>query len=171
MVELLHPVSGEPTAVFEREAGSIEIHELHPREVATVRVAVPMAELPTAMGEAIGEIESRMAEAGVGIAGPPFARYLSFQPARIEADIGCPVLRPAPHVGRVFPGQLPGGRVASIVHVGPYETLEHTYEHLQRWLGDAGVQGTGPMWEVYWSDPGAEPDPSTWRTEILVPLD
>ena len=33
-----------------------------------------------------------------------------------------------------------------------------------------GVQPLGPMWEIYWSDPEAEPDPATWRTEILVPI-
>jgi hypothetical protein len=126
--------------------------------------------MPTAVGEAIGEVEARMAEAGVTVAGPPFARYLAFGPA-VVAEVGCPVWRPAPHVGRVYPGQLPGGRSASILHVGPYEDLEGTYTALQAWLDEVGATATGPMWEIYWSDPGAEPDPATWRTEILVPLD
>lgn len=171
MVELLQPVAVEPTAVFERTPGEIEIHELHPRETAVIHVDVPPDMLPAAIGDAIREIEARMAEAGVDVAGPPFVRYLSFGPLRILAEIGCPVRRPAPHLGRVFPGQLPGGRVASVIHVGPYEELEATYVRLQRRLDEAGVAGTGPMWEVYWSDPEVEPDPATWRTEILVPLD
>jgi effector-binding domain-containing protein len=170
MVDLLHPVTSEPSTVFEREGGSIEIHELHPRETAVVRVEAPVDGLPKAIGEAIGEIEARMAEAGVAVDGPPFARYLSFDPQRIEAEIGCPVRRPAPHVGRVYPGRLPGGRTASILHIGPYETIAQTYERLQAWMADKGVAPSGPMWEVYWSDPQAEPDPATWRTEVLVPL-
>jgi effector-binding domain-containing protein len=169
MVDLSQPVALEPTAIFERAPGSIEIHELHPREVAIIRVEVPVAEMPRAIGEAIGEIQSRMAEAGVAVAGPPFARYLSFDHV-VVAEIGCPVWRPAPHVGRVYPGRLPGGRAASIVHIGPYDGLELTYGRLQRWLADVGATTTGPMWEVYWSDPEAEPDPAVWRTEILVPL-
>jgi effector-binding domain-containing protein len=170
MVELLHPVAGEPTAVFERAPGSIEVHELHPREVAVVRVEVPVTGLPNAFGEAICEIESRMAEAGVEVAGPPFARYLELAAERIVAEIGCPVWRPAPHVGRVYPGQLPGGRVATILHVGPYDGLADTYGILERWLTESGATAAGPMWEVYWSDPNAEPDPATWRTVIHVPL-
>ena len=130
MVELLHPVGGEPGMVFERTPGAIEIHELRPREVALVRVDIVAEAFPAAIGEAIGEIEARMAEAGVDVAGPPFTRYLSFCADRIEAEIGCPVWRPAPHAGRVFPGRLPGGRVASVIHVGPYDTIEQTYEHL-----------------------------------------
>jgi effector-binding domain-containing protein len=171
MVELLHPVADEPPAVFERTPGEVQIHQLHPREIAIVRVDVPPAQLPEAIGEAIGEIEARMTEAGVEVAGPPFARYLDLGPLRIVAEIGCPVWRPAPHVGRVYPGRLGGGRAASIVHVGPYDGLAATYERLQRWLDEGGAHGTGPMWEVYWSDPVAEPDPATWRTEILIPLD
>lgn len=171
MVEQLQPVAAEPSKVFERTPDEIEIHELHPRETAVIHVEVPPDRLPAAVREAIGEITSRMAEAGVGLAGPPFTRYLSFGPLRILAEIGCPVWRPAPHVGRVFPGRLPGGRAASMVHVGHLEDLATAYVRLQRQLDASGLHGTGPMWEVYWSDPGAEPDPATWRTEILIPLD
>ena len=170
MVELLHPVPGEPAAVFDRAPGSIEVHELHPREVAIVRVEVPMAELPNTMGEAMCEVEAQMKEAGVEVAGPPFARYLELAPDRIVAEIGFPVWRPAPHVGRVFPGQLPGGRVATILHLGPYAGLAETYAKLERWLTESGATAAGPMWEGYWSDPTAEPDPATWRTMIHVPL-
>jgi effector-binding domain-containing protein len=171
MVDMLQPRSVEPTAVFERADGEVEIHEHHPRETAVIHVDVPVDLLPAAVGEALGELGRRMAEAGVELAGPPFTRYLSFGPERILAEIGVPVLRPAPHSGRVFPGRLQGGRVASVIHVGPYEALADAYVRLQRWLDDHGLHGTGPMWEVYWSDPQAEPDSASWRTEILVPLD
>ena len=97
-----------------------------------------------------------MREAGVGLAGPPFARYLAFEP-RIRAEIGFPVQRPAPHVGRVFPGRLPGGRVASIVHIGPFDGLERTYGLMHRWLAEMGLAPNGPIWEVYWSDPRRSP--------------
>ncbi len=107
------------------------------RETAVIAVDVAPDELPDAIGVAIGEVEAAMREAGVGLAGPPFARYLAFEP-RIRAEIGFPVLRPAPHVGRVFPGRLPGGRVASIVHIGSYDGLEQTYGLMHRWLARAG---------------------------------
>jgi effector-binding domain-containing protein len=171
MVQMQQPTTGAPTSVFGRSAGSVEIQERHPREVAITRVEVAQDAMPQAIGEAIAEVAARMAEAGVELAGPPFARYLRFEPARISAEIGFPVMRPAPHVGRVYPGQLPGGRIASIVHVGSYEALAETYGHLEGWLAEAGTRGTGPMWEVYWTDPESEPDPAAWRTEILVPLD
>jgi effector-binding domain-containing protein len=170
MTELLHPVSDQPPAVFDRQGAVPEIHRLAMRETAVIALDVAPDELPGAIGAAVGEVEAAMREAGVALAGPPFARYLAFEP-RIRAEIGFPVRRPAPHVGRVFPGRLPGGRVASIVHIGPYDGLEHTYGLMHRWLAELGLRPTGPMWEVYWSDPVAEPDPATWRTEIFTPIE
>ena len=123
MTDLLHPVSDQPPAASDRPPAVPEIHRLAMRETAVIAVDVAQDELPDAIGAAIGEVEAAMREAGVGLGGPPFARYLAFEP-RIRAEIGFPVQRPAPHVGRVFPGRLPGGRVASIVHIGPYDGLE-----------------------------------------------
>jgi effector-binding domain-containing protein len=166
---VLHPVN-EAASPADRDHGEPELHRLSMRETAVVRVEVTIEELPGAIGSAVAEIEAAMAEAGVGLAGPPFTRYLTFdQPLRVE--IGFPVKRPAPHVGRVDPGTLPGGRIASIVHIGPYELLAETYGVLRHWLDGLGLHATGPLWEVYWSDPETQPDPATWRTEIFVPVE
>jgi effector-binding domain-containing protein len=171
MVEMLPTVDGEPTRVFEREAGVVEIHEVRARETAVVRLEVPPEGLKHAIVAGLAEVGELVQQAGVGFAGPPFARYLEWGPERCLAEVGVPVIRPAPKVGRVGPGRLPGGRVASIVHVGPYEELAATYGRLQAWLEATGRGELGPMWEVYWSDPQAEPDPATWRTEILTPVE
>jgi effector-binding domain-containing protein len=147
-----------------------EVGHLSMRETAVITVDVPAEELPRAIGEAIAEVESAMREAGVDLAGPPFARYLEFAP-RIRAEIGFPVLRPAPDFGRVRPGRLPGGRIAWVLHVGPYDGLHETYARLMRWLAGQGLHPSGPAWEVYWSDPETEPDPATRRTELFAPVE
>ena len=170
MVELLHADAVEPTAVYERAPGRLELHELHPREAAVVRVAVPRDQLQGALAEAMGEVSRGMNEAGVPLAGPPFARYLSFDATRVVAEIGFPVIRPAPRVGRVEPVVLPGGLAASMIHLGGYERIAETYQALHRAIAEIVRHPTGPGWEVYWSDPAAEPDPSTWRTELLIPI-
>lgn len=173
MVELQHPVAvepAEPTPVFERTPGEVEIHRVHAREAAVVRTTVAPDGLPAAVREGLATVARAAGESAVGLAGPPFVRYLEWGPERVVADIGFPVVRPTPTVGEVRPATLPGGRVASIVHVGPYETIASTYVALRDWLTDTGRGELGPMWEVYWTDPASEPDPSTWRTEIVVPL-
>jgi AraC family transcriptional regulator len=170
MTDLLHPVSHDPGAGSDRPGGSPEIHRLAMRETAVIVIDVPPADIGPAVGGAIGEVEAAMRTAGVDLGGPPFARYLAFEPT-IRAEIGFPVLRPAPDIGRVIPGRLPGGRVASIVHIGPYDTLERSYSELVRWLAELGLHPSGPLWEVYWSDPEEEPDPAAWRTEIFAPIE
>ena len=170
MTDVLHSGSGEVPPAGTRVPMEPEIHHLAMRETAVVTVDVAQDALPDAIGGAIGEVEAAMREAGVGLAGPPFARYLAFGPT-IRAEIGFPVQRPAPQVGRVGPGRLPGGRIASIVHLGSYDGLHETYAHLTRWLGELGLRPTGPLWEVYWSDPEEQPDPTSWRTEIFAPVE
>lgn len=173
MVEMQHPVSlepTEPTPVFERRPGEVEIHQVHPREAAVVRATVAPDGLPGAIPAALIDVQRCAGESAVGLAGPPFVRYLEWGPERVVVDIGFPVVRPSPTIGDVRPATLPGGTVASIVHVGPYEGIAATYGRLRDWLVATGHGELGPMWEVYWTDPASEPDPSTWRTEIVVPL-
>ncbi|HYO20461.1 MAG TPA: hypothetical protein VES02_17550, partial [Dermatophilaceae bacterium] len=52
-----------------------------------------------------------------------------------------------------------------VADIGPWPS----YGALTAWMRDRGVEPNGDMWEVYLSDPVAEPDPSTWRTEIYTP--
>jgi effector-binding domain-containing protein len=38
------------------------------------------------------------------------------------------------------------------------------------WLAEHGHRLAGGMWEYYLSDQAQEPDPATWRTEIVCPI-
>ena len=68
------------------------------------------------------------------------------------------------------PGELPAGTVATVTHMGPYDTLPQTWASLAEWIGSQGLQPAGAPWEVYVTDPGAEPDQSKWRTDIFFPV-
>jgi effector-binding domain-containing protein len=43
------------------------------------------------------------------------------------------------------------------------------YEALADWVERRGGELDGEAWEVYYSDPGEQPDPATWRTEVIQP--
>ena len=47
--------------------------------------------------------------------------------------------------------------------MGPYETLGATYDAMNTWLENSPdyVANGGP-WELYITDPSAEPDPARW---------
>jgi AraC family transcriptional regulator len=173
MVEMQGVGPGAPRSVFERDHGDVEFRHVEPLQAAVVRVRTAATGLPGAIGDALREILQRTAGLGIETTGPPFTRHLSYGGPELTAEVGVPVagLGPVPTTGRMTPSRLPGGRIVSIVHVGPYERLDETYAALAAELEARGLAATGPLWEVYWSDPEMNPDPETWRTEICLPLD
>ena len=90
---------------------------------------------------------------------------------QIKAEAGAMVATPIIPDGEVKPGELPAGPAAIAVHAGPYETLGDTYAAMEQWLeANANYAANGGPWELYITDPSAEPDPNRWLTEIIFPL-
>ena len=65
---------------------------------------------------------------------------------------------------------LQGGKMAKIIHKGPYEQCQPTYEKLYKWLEQNGWKITGPVREVYLNDP-REVGMEEALTEIFAPVD
>lgn len=129
-----------------------------------------MAELTEFFGRAFTEAARAAAAAGVEIVGPPFGFYPEMPTDVVVVEAGFPVsARPASD-GEAHALLLPGGRAVHAIHVGPYDTMEQTYEAVQSWMTAEGLQPAVGMWESYLSDPEAEPDPAAWRTGIIWPL-
>ncbi len=148
-----------------------EIQERTPRPALAIRLHTSVADIPSTLAVALPEVWHAAEAMGLVPDGPPFTRYLSMPGDALDYEAGVPLpIAASAGRGRAVPVELPGGTVAVAWHVGPYETLAETYDALMRWIGEQGRAVAGPMWEVYWSDPAAEPDPSRWRTEVIVPV-
>ena len=154
-----------------------EIRDEPGRQTAVVLGSAPMDGIPAFMDAAFPELSAAVGAAGFVPGGPPFSRYFAFGPDRVELELGVPIAatpggpqRSFDGLGRVQPGELPAGQVAVAWHVGPYDAIGATYERLVAWVAEQGREPAGAMWEVYWTDPSAEPDPSKWRTEVILPL-
>jgi effector-binding domain-containing protein len=65
--------------------------------------------------------------------------------------------------------EVPAGKAAAAMHIGPYETIDQTYGALADWIEGKGLRVSGPPREVYLSDP-AEVAPEDTQTEILFPI-
>ena len=85
----------------------------------------------------------------------------------VPLEIGVQV--PAPFSGNdvIRCSSTPGGRVATVVHMGPYQELRSAYDALGKWRADNQEKWAGPFWEVYghWSD-----DPAQVRTDVFYLL-
>ena len=128
-------------------------------------------------------IESAVA-LGLTPAGAPFLRYDVIDMAReLAIEAGIPLaddVPPGTPLGDLEAGVLPGGRYATVVHVGHPATLADATGSLLRWAADAGLtfdvrtDERGDVWgcrlESYLTDPRDEPDMSRWETELAFRL-
>lgn len=146
------------------------VKTIEAQPAAAVRAEVPMAELRSVFDRGFHAVMHTVEAQGVAIAGPPFGFYPRMPGDTVAVIVGFPVAAPITSDGRVEPFNLPGGRVVTGTHVGPYETLGQTYEQLMAWTRAEGLTLAEEMWESYLSDPSSEPDPATWRTLIVWPL-
>jgi effector-binding domain-containing protein len=112
------------------------------------------------------EVSAFLAAAGVAPVGPPFARY-AFYDHTADVEAGCPVASAVSGHGRVTPSSLPAGPAAPATHYGGYDELTVVYEAVAGWLKEHGYEADGPHWEVYYTDPQAEP--ARWRTDLVAP--
>lgn len=147
----------------------VEDRTLVEQPTLVVREKLPVADIPAFLGRAYGMIGAVMGRAGGKMAGMPFARYTRLGEAEFEVEAGFPLVAPVDGSGEVEAATLPSGPAAAVWHIGPYETLEVTYGAVEAWLAERSLEPDGPPWEAYYSDPHDQPDPATWRTEIVQP--
>jgi effector-binding domain-containing protein len=153
-----------------------EVHAqtLEEQTTAVCLSTLHVSEIPGWLGSTFGEVAGTAAVQGCSLVGPPFARYRLLEDEaagaeRFEVEAGFPTSQPVVPDGNVRPSSLPGGPAAVTSHFGPYDGMRPAYEAVIEWVGTAGGHCTGAPWEVYLSDPGENPDPSTWRTDVVQP--
>jgi effector-binding domain-containing protein len=112
------------------------------------------------------------------IAGPPLFLCHETSPAAVleanekgtaEVEVAWPVIEPMKGTKEIKAYVLLGGRMAHVVHKGPYETCESTYRALFAWIEKNGLTICGPIREMYPNDPRVVP-PQDIITDIYVPV-
>jgi effector-binding domain-containing protein len=134
-------------------------------EYATLRIA----EIGPFLEKAFAEVASYLARKGAGPAGMPFARYHPTSDDQFEVEAGFPASTPTGGEGDVEPSDLPGGLVATTIHVGPYDAVAPAHAALSTWVHEHGGEPVGDAWEVYLTNPGDASGPENLRTEIVQP--
>lgn len=172
----LYRLSLEDTTKKEPAGGSEMSYEVQKKQIDEVpflfmRRKVKQEEIAEALGAMFGPVFQYATARGIPFAGRPTARYVSFGPGLITIEAGMPIGGKAEGDGEIELGSLVGGAIATTVHKGPYDRLNEAHEAIEHWLADNGEKANGPPWEVYVTDPGEQPDPSEWLTEVNWPLE
>jgi DNA-binding transcriptional MerR regulator len=105
--------------------------------------------------------------AGVELTGPIVGIFPLDLPDELPVAAAAETGRPIPGT---MPDVLPGGSFASATHVGPYEHIGLTAHALLTWCAEHRHVPTGPLREVYASDPRSTP-PEQLVTHLMLRLE
>jgi effector-binding domain-containing protein len=85
----------------------------------------------------------------------------------VPIEVGVQVVTPFERMGRVMCAAIPGGTVATVVHMGLYQKLSEAHTAVRRWCTEHGYPLAGPNWEIYgdWTD-----NPDELRTDVFYLL-
>jgi AraC family transcriptional regulator len=169
-IGLYHLKLDSPSRSAQMPMLSIERRDMPAQPFLFVDARVARSEIARAIAEGLGKVFPYAMKAGLPMAGPPTARYLTSGPGLLEMQVGVPIAVAAAGQDEVKAGELPGGPIAVAVHAGAYEQLGDTYAAMERWMEANRYRGGGAPWESYVTDPGDVPDVNNWRTEIYWPL-
>jgi effector-binding domain-containing protein len=90
---------------------------------------------------------------------------------KVNLEVGVELETPFAGHGEVVGSELPAGRVATTVHMGPYGGLHAAHKAIRDWCAKHGHALAGVNWEIYghWEDAWNK-DPSRIRTDVFYLL-
>jgi effector-binding domain-containing protein len=146
----------------------VALETVPPIPTAVIRESVPAAELSKFVPAACGEVCTFARTAGLPKPGRHTALYLP----ECVVEVGAEVSEPFTGNDRVVFSQLPGGRVATTTHFGPYQRLGEAHAAIRQWCEENGHQRSAICWEIYghW-DEAWNTDSSKIRTDVFHLLD
>jgi effector-binding domain-containing protein len=148
---------------------SCELLDRPVQPALVVRTRTAVKNLPQVLGQAFDAILQVAGEVGAQPSGAPFVAYHNMDMADLEIEIGFPFNGKPDGKGEVLAGEIPGGRAAACLHVGPYDQVGAAYQALQQWMQANGCVPTGVAYEFYLNDPGSTP-PGELQTRVVFPL-
>ncbi len=146
-----------------------EIVERPAQPALTIRTRTSVQDLAQLSGQAFGAVAQYLGELGEYPAGAPFAAYYNMDMQNLDVELGFPVTRPLPGKGEIQASEIPGGRLATVVHTGPYSECGPAYEALAQFIKEHGYEATGVAYEAYLNDPTQTP-PEQLQTQVIFPL-
>lgn len=120
-----------------------------------------------AMGSAFAEVFAFVGANGITPLSMPMSVYTGMDPAilRFRGGVIVSEADAAKASGDIKADILPARDAMHVTHIGAYDTLNQTHQALWKYMEDAGIPGTMPIWEIYADDP-AEVAAENLRTDI-----
>jgi DNA-binding transcriptional MerR regulator len=142
----------------------VEEKSIDPVRIAGIRMKGRYSDC----GRAFAQIGRRL---GRHISGKPMLLHYDCEYREDDADFeACMPIRGGNAGDGVTTRELLGGHCVSLLHVGPYDRLGHSYAKLLEYIHDKGYKITMPTREVYLKGPGMifRGNPEKYLTEIQM---
>jgi len=146
-----------------------ELLDRQAQPALVVRTRAAVQNLSQVLGPAWGAIMQHAAKMGAQPSGPPYVAYHNMDMQDLDLEIGFPFPQTIQGEGEVAQGEVPGGKAAACLHVGPYDQIRGAYEALGAWMQTNGHVASGAAYEFYLNDPRTTP-PAELQTQVVFPL-
>ena len=147
-------------------ATDVSIQVVSPRLLAAVRRQVRIGQVGSAWKPALDQVWAFL-KLNPGLRTDGHNVFLYHHPASrqdpMNVDFGVEVTRTFERDGEVYPTKTSAGKVATALHIGPYERMGETHQAIHTWAATNKLTLAGKSWEIYgdWTD-----DPSKLETRI-----
>jgi len=138
--------------------------------------ATKMSDIASKMVPMMGQVSNFMEQNGLAFSGMPFTIYHNIDEANgnVMFSTAIPVREKitTPAGSPVLCGYMAPVAALKTTLRGSYENLAAAYAAGAAYMTENNLQAhpTSSMFEVYASDPGMEPNPAKWVTEIYMPI-
>ncbi|ANS78783.1 hypothetical protein SGUI_1387 [Serinicoccus hydrothermalis] len=140
------------------------------RAVVVTGTGVPVEDLRDFFDSGFQRLGAALQAQGGPPAGPAFAAYDRQPSETVDLRIGFPVGPAVVAAEGVEVIDVPGGRVARLVHEGGYDDLSGSWDRLVTWALEQGERPAGWFYEEYLTEPTPDADPADMRTRLTLPL-
>lgn len=147
-----------------------ELINVTPQTTAVIRLNIPCEECQQHFGPAVAELFAELGRQGIAPAGPLFDHHFSSPDTHFDFEIGVPTSKPVTPNGRVIASERPAFRAAKAVLGGDYEQLPDAWPEFMQWITAQGLQPANDLWQIFAKGPETDPDPASYRTELIRPL-
>ncbi len=146
-----------------------EIIERDAQNTLSIRTTSSVQNLPEVLGKNYGVIMQYLGQLNEQMVGAPFVAYYNMDMQNLDIEIGIPVAKKISSKDEIKASEIPRGKYASCLYIGPYSGVAPAYETLAKYIEDQGYEPTGIAYELYLNDPSVV-SPEELQTEILFPL-
>jgi len=119
------------------------------RSTAVRRASTTWAEFPALWPRLSGQVWDCLRAGGVTSGCPNVMLYRDRPDGGVDVEIGVELRVPCELTGEVVGSTLPGGRVASVEHHGPFDRMDEAYQVFDTWRETNRLPKPTVHWEVY----------------------